>query len=376
MEELYERVDPFRAWLAALVGLIGVLVVGSLAFPRQVYDGFLWRYFWGPVAADGQGATCAVREGGETALLSSSTECAQAAGYVAEPGYTTVSTVSYAVILVFMLVGVVLLLRRLEISYDPDFFFALFPFVLFGGALRTVEDVGVTLGPEAATTVPFPWSAVLISPFIYFTVFFLTLAALLGSIALDREGVVERFQLPLAVTGALLLSITLAYLVWVSQVSELISFNVGVPVVILGSATVLTAVVWWATERFAPVVNYGTGLMGALIIWGHNVDGIANVLSLDWGYVFGLPNYGPKHVVNGFIYNNTGAIQPAWLTDAIGTAWPFVLLKLAAAVFVVWVFDERIFEESPTYSMLLMITVLAVGLGPGTRDMLRAMLGI
>ncbi|MFB6130654.1 MAG: DUF63 family protein, partial [Salinigranum sp.] len=47
-----------------------------------------------------------------------------------------------------------------------------------------------------------------------------------------------------------------------------------------------------------------------------------------------------------------------------------------AATFVVWVFEEDIFEESPRYAMLLLVAVLAVGLGPGTRDMLRATLGV
>jgi uncharacterized membrane protein len=45
-------------------------------------------------------------------------------------------------------------------------------------------------------------------------------------------------------------------------------------------------------------------------------------------------------------------------------------------VAVVWVFDREIFEESPRYAYLLLIAILAVGLGPGTRDMLRATLGI
>jgi len=96
-----------------------------------VYDRFLWRYFWGPVVADGQGAQCAVREGGETALLGSEAACGSAAAagsVVAAPGYTTVSTVSYAVVLLGMLVGVVFLLRRLEIGGDIRAFYGLFPF--------------------------------------------------------------------------------------------------------------------------------------------------------------------------------------------------------------------------------------------------------
>jgi len=40
------------------------------------------------------------------------------------------------------------------------------------------------------------------------------------------------------------------------------------------------------------------------------------------------------------------------------------------------VFNGEMFEESPRYTLLLLITVLAVGLGPGSRDMLRATFGI
>lgn len=376
MKEAYERIDPARAW-AAVVGVItAVLVLGSVLFPRQVYDGFLWRYFWGPVVADGNGAPCVVRENGETTFVESIAECRQATGVVAEPGYTTVSTLSYALILVFALVGVVLLLRRLDLGYDPGLFYALFPFVLFGGALRTVEDVSVALGPESAVTVPFPWSALLISPFIYFTVFFVTLGALLFAIALDRRGAVDRYHAPLAAVGTVALTVTIAYLTYAAVAADPVSFHLSVPVITLVGATILTAITWFLVERFAPEINYGTGYMGALVIWGHAVDGIANVLSLDWAGALGLPGYSPKHVVNAAIHDYTGQIQPAWLSDLIGTTWPFLFVKLGAAVFVVWIFDEQIFEESPAYAMLLLITVLAVGLGPGTRDFLRATLGI
>jgi uncharacterized membrane protein len=40
------------------------------------------------------------------------------------------------------------------------------------------------------------------------------------------------------------------------------------------------------------------------------------------------------------------------------------------------VFDEEIMEESPRFSVLLLVAILAVGLGPGTRDMLRATFGV
>jgi len=106
------------------------------------------------------------------------------------------------------------------------------------------------------------------------------------------------------------------------------------------------------------------------------VDGIANVLSLDWNEELGIQAYEPKHVVNSGVRTVTEAIQPAWLSDAIGITWPFLVIKVVAAVAVVALFNDEVLEESPRYSVLLLVTVLAVGLGPGTRDVLRATFGI
>lgn len=376
MDDVFDRIDPARAWTAAVLGLLAALVAGAIAFPRRVYDGFVWRYFWGPVVADGTGSACAQRIDGETVLLDSASECQQAAGVVAEPGYTTVSTVSYAVVLVLALIGVMFLLYRLDIGRNRGFFFALFPFMLSGGALRTVEDANVALLQTGDPPIPFPLSSLFISPLIYFTVFFLTLAALLVSVAAARWRLVDRYEYPLAGIGTVVLAVTLGYLGWLAATTDLLAFTLAVPIITLGGATVITAIVWIATERYVPAVNAGTGYMGALVVWGHTIDGIANVLSLDWAAAFGLPTYTPKHVVNSAIIDLTGAVQPQSVSAAIGTAWPFLFVKVGAAVFVVWVFDEEIFDESPWYSMLLLIAILAVGLGPGTRDFLRATFGI
>ncbi len=72
----------------------------------------------------------------------------------------------------------------------------------------------------------------------------------------------------------------------------------------------------------------------------------------------------------------TGSALPPEIVDITGAAWPFLLVKLLAAVVVIWIFNEEVFEDSPRYAILLMITVVAVGLGPGTRDMLRATFGV
>ena len=386
--ELPEDTDPARAWLATFLGGVVVTVVAAVALPRRVADGFLWRYFWGPVDADAHGAACAVRSGGTTERLYSQSACAAADGIVAEPGYTTVSTVSYALVLVFMLVGVLLLLRRLEIEMSPRFYFALFPFMLLGGALRVVEDVNATFLREGlGTFVSFPAVALIISPFIYFAVFGFTLGALVATVALDRRGALEEFEPALAAAGATGLAAAFGVLGYASATRDIVGFNPLFLAIVAVGAALVAALFWVGTERFAPVVNEGTGRMGILVVWGHSVDGIANVLSLDWGLQLVGQSYGSKHVINRATVRVTEAAyvrfeewglvkSSQYLVDTFGSAWPFLFIKVGAAVAVVWVFDRQIFEESPRYAYLLFIAILAVGLGPGTRDTLRATLGI
>ncbi|WP_231182627.1 DUF63 family protein [Haladaptatus sp. DYF46] len=377
MDTASEEPDNERLWLGAVAAAIVALVGGALAFPKRVYDGFIWHYFWGPVLADAKNASCAVRVDGATKYIYDAGTCATAPGPVAEPGYTLVSEVGYAVTLIIALIGVVYLLRRLDVGQDRDLFYALFPFMLFGGALRVVEDANDALAQAGQSPIPFPWNTLIISPIIYFTVFGVTLAALVVSVALARSGIVEDYEYPLAGIGTLVLAATIGYLVFLTATTDRLTFYPQVLVVVLGGATLVTAIVWWAVNRYAPEINAGTAAMGAVVIWGHAVDGVANVAVLDWSGALGLGGaYTAKHPVNRAIIDITTSVFPASVTSVIGTAWPFLLVKIVAAVAVVWVFDEQIFEESPRYAILLLIAIVAVGLGPGTRDMLRATFGI
>jgi uncharacterized membrane protein len=378
-----ERVEqsPERAWAAVVGGVALLLAIGSAVFPRAVYDRFVWQYFWGPVVADGRGAQCAVRGAGGTELLGSSSACqaaVDAGEVVAFPGYTTVSTVSYVVVLLGMLIGVVFLLRRLDIGNELRFFYALFPFMLLGGALRTVEDSGVAaLRAGTEPLIPFPASALLISPFIYFTAFGFTLACVLTAYGLENRGTVDDYARPLFAMGAVALAASLAYLSYLAAATDYVEFYPQVLALTVVIASVATAVTWKLATAYEPTIRRGTGVAGIVIIWGHAIDGVANVIGLNWmPALTGTANLVPKHVVNALIVNWTGRLLPDSVLAVTGDAWPFLLVKLAAATFVVWVFNGEMFEESPRYTLMLLITVLAVGLGPGTRDMLRATFGI
>lgn len=376
MSTVTDDYDNERLWGGAVLALLVSLVGGALVFPKQVYDGFIWHYFWGPVLADAKSAVCATRTGGTTKYLYDTAACQAAAEPVAYPGYTAVSEVGYAITMLLGLLGIVFMLRRLDIGADRGLFYALFPYMLFGGALRVVEDANDALPAGVESAIPFPWNTLIISPIIYFTMFFITLAALLASVKLEESGVISDYYYSLAGIGTALLGGSLGYLSYLAFTTDYVSFYPQISVVVLIGATLVTALAWWGTEKFAPEVNLGTKAMGIVVLWAHSVDGVANVVGIDWAKELGLPaDLVPKHPVNRALIE-VGKQFPESVIDVIGTAWPFLVVKIVAALFVVWVFDEEIFEESPRYAILLLVAIVAVGLGPGTRDMLRATFGI
>jgi len=369
MEAYVDRYGPGRLWVIGVGAAVLLIALAAAVFPGPVYRDIIWQYYWGPVVADAQNYACIAWDGGAQNACSADTT-----GPEASPGYTWQSYAGYIPILIVMLLGILILLERLAIDRYRAMFYGLFPFMLAGGALRTVEDANASL-PQGELLIDLPWVALLISPFIYGTVFLIALLALLVSVWLDRNDYVSGFEYPLAGIGSVILLATLAFLGYFTVTQEQASFHPAVSIITLVGATIVTALTYVAITKLAPDLHRGTGLMGAVVIWAHSVDGIANVLGLDWAGLFGL-SYEPKHPINEFIVNATGSILPSSVVDVTGAAWPFLLVKVAAAVFIIWVFDETIFEESPRYAILLMITVVAVGLGPGTRDMLRATFGI
>ncbi|PSP92780.1 hypothetical protein BRC78_02685, partial [Halobacteriales archaeon QH_8_68_33] len=318
---------------------------------------------------------------GSVELLGSTAACRAAAetGVVAYTGYTTVSTVGYMVILLFAILGVLHLLDRIEVGEDRRLVVALLPFMLFGGALRVVEDVtdsAVRAGVEPILT--YPLNTLFISPIIYVTVFLVTLVAVLASLRLGSADVVRNRYRALGGIGAAVLGVTLAYLFWVAFTTDYVDFYPQVLVVDVGLASVLAYALYVGADRYDPEINRGTAAAGLVVLWAHAIDGVANVVAADWLPALGHPidSYSAKHVINRLIIDVTRTVQPAELSAAIGTSWPFLVVKLAVAVAIVWLFNETIFEESPRYAVLLLVAASAVGLGPGTRDILRVTFAI
>ncbi|ERG98449.1 MAG: putative membrane protein [Haloquadratum sp. J07HQX50] len=364
-------------WAGGVLTALALLIGGSILAPETVYDSFIWHYFWGPVQADANSAFCAIRPGQTVEYLNSASACAAAAEPVAFPGYTLVSEIGYMIILITALVGVIFLLQRLQIGTESQLFYALVPFIFFGGALRVVEDANDTVMTSEAL-ISYPLNTLLISPVIYFTVFIITLVCVILAVTAARSDFIEQYERMLFALGWTILTPTVGYLFYLSAVgSQGVEFYPQVMGVVAIGATLAAGIAWFCIQQVAPFINDGTEQLGFVILWGHAVDGVANVVGLDWMPALQAgPNLVPKHPVNQFVVDLTGAIFPASIISLTGDTWPFLIIKLVAATFVIWVFEPDIFEESPRYTILLLIAVLAVGLGPGTRDVIRATFGV
>jgi uncharacterized membrane protein len=177
--------------------------------------------------------------------------------------------------------------------------------------------------------------------------------------------------------GAAVLALNIAYLFYLAFTTDYVRFFPQILILDVGIASVLAYVIYRGVDEVKPEINAGTHRIGLVVLWAHAIDGVANVIAADWATALGHPfTYGAKHPANRIIIQITDSILPASISSVIGTSWPFLLVKLVVALGIVWLFDERIMEDSPRYALLLLIAAVAVGLGPGTRDILRVTFAI
>jgi uncharacterized membrane protein len=380
-----------------------VLVVGLAVAPQLFWDRFLYPYFWYSIDAD-----------------------ANNVGGSAET-YNVVDTLAYALILIPALLFIWRVLEAIKVKVDTRFVVMLTPFLFLGGAARALED-----------SVYFrkPLTYAFISPLIYIAegLFVLalvvaswwvvrvlkargrawgavawTLAFAPGALALayfqlvDPRFVTAPLPVPIlltalasgylaglalinrptapeahhfvAIAGLLLLSLA-AYLI--ARWSTLSGWYPGPPspatthlgeapliLAVAGIATGLTFAGLWALSLRFPRVEQMLSPVNALVAFGQFLDGTATFWGIDF---FG---YQEKHVL------------PSFLISLTGTALVMYPLKLAFLLFVFYLIDVAYRKDlynadgKPSSLVgLLKLTVLALGMGPGTRDMLRLAMGV
>lgn len=220
------------------------------------------------------------------------------------------------------------------------------PWMVFGSSLHVLYRLGAY---------PDDLAVLFGTPTVYVVTGLLAGAVWFGGIGLERSGVVSS-EAPVATVGTLGFAGAAA-----TAVSVQGGFgDVFWPVLSVVLTGLVTAGVWAALDRRYESVAAVTGATGALVVFGHTLDGISTAIGFD---VLGASEEVPLSLV---ILEAGRALPTA---EYVGGGWLFVVVKVALALVIVGLFREYV-EDAPRQGRALLALLAAVGLGPGAHNVL------
>ncbi|MFB6135303.1 MAG: DUF63 family protein [Halobacteriaceae archaeon] len=125
-------------------------------------------------------------------------------------------------------------------------------------------------------------------------------------------------------------------------------------------AVVVGGAAWALVRRLAPAVAGATGRVGALVVFGHALDGVSTAVGYD------VLSFGERTPLSRLVIEFGASLPTA---SVVGAGWLFVAVKVALAAVVVALVADLAREE-PRRGYLLLGLLAAVGLGPGAHNVL------
>ncbi len=416
---LIERLPGYTA-PALLLGIPLLIWIGTLIAPRQVYDNFVWKYYWGPIKADGMSRHSLVHNGVE-----------------AFAGYNLVNTLSWVVLMAVCILGLYQLLRRLDAKMNPTAIYGATAWVVAGAIAHVLQDTDLILAPleyifitppiyllyavggivslllgyylsgiaqtaglerafqklwlifSAGTLVwlllwLYEWETVrfLIHPVIVAVVAVATFFGI--RMRAERRGGIGMMDLltPLALA---FIAFDLIYVwtymgsPWPGKTAEdgLRTILFTAPAI----AGAMTGIIWLlARQRYSvtgsEVAAAFKNPVNLLLIFSQSLDGVGTAFGLD------LAGYVEKHVLSGYVIDQFRAFSES-IGWGFGATYPtflaFAPLKLLVSVLVVYTIDIYSKEEVKLYPNLIGLVkfaIIMVGIGPGVRNIFRLFLGV
>jgi uncharacterized membrane protein len=267
--------------------------------------------------------------------------------------YNVVDTLTYALILV---VGVYLLYRWLSTStwlsdigftIDATFILSTLPYVILGGVMRVIEDTGMITGD---------FKYLLITPLIYFVLFFFTIGMLFLSRYLTLQGLTKHYLTFYFWAGVLSVVVSSLILIAWSTTHHGIDFYVLAVIPLM--AVTATALVW-AFMRYVCRWEYVRDPLYITLLFGQLLDASATSFGID---LHPALQYMEQHVVGSN------------LIDLTGTAfvmYPLKLVVLFPAIYIMQLYRK---EANTAFWHLVLLAMIVVGFAPGIRDMVRMVL--
>jgi uncharacterized membrane protein len=247
-----------------------------------------------------------------------------------------------------LLVGAVLLTRRPSVTQRLVVAFT--PWMTAGAAFHVLYQLQLSPGVQP---LPAPLAPLFGAPTVYVTTFLLAGAVWAGLLLADR-----RVPTPLAAVGGIATLVGAALVVGTATAQGTFA-----PVLPLGALLVSVAVAagtYAVLDRIRPTVTARTGVLGAVVVFGHVLDGVSTAVGVD------LIGSGERSPIPAAIMELAGSLPTA---AVLGRGWLFVLVKLLIAAGVLVLFADFV-EEDPVQANVALGVVAAVGLGPGTHNLL------
>jgi uncharacterized membrane protein len=260
--------------------------------------------------------------------------------------YTIVDTLTYAAILIVAVYLVYRWLRSTGITIDRAFVMASIPYVVLGGLLRVVEDTGM---------IPFPWHVLLVTPIIFFVIFFYAISALIISRTMAQHSMISGTTRGFAVAGVAACITAALLLVFFGITQTRLALDVlGI---ILAMAICSTLIVG-SFLSFILRWSFVSDNLYRILIFGHMLDASATSFGIDLHTL----NYVEQHVVGSA------------LIKATGTAFAMFPLKLAVLIPALYILELYRKEGSEELWHLILLAMIMVGMAPGIRDLVRMVL--
>jgi uncharacterized membrane protein len=261
--------------------------------------------------------------------------------------YNVVDTLTYAIILICAVYLINRWLKRSGIAVDRAFVLATLPYVVLGGLLRVVQDTGM---------IKSDLQFLLITPLIFFVLFFFTTGILFLSRFIAQQGLVKNFlHLYCAAGTAATLTVALVLAAYGTNTTKIDLF---VLFIIPLMAVVATAILW-AFMRSVLAWNYIYNPLYITLIFGHMLDASATSYGID---LHPALRYVEQHVVGSNLIEWTGTAF---------VMFPLKLIVLFPAIYVLELYRR---EADPDFWHLVVLAMIIVGLAPGIRDMTRMVL--
>lgn len=332
VENLFHRYKLHIALMCILITVF-VLIIGCVFLPEIFFNGFVWKYYVGPIIADAEGYPVnGVKE-----------------------GYNIVNTLTYGIILFFALWGIYRLLQKLNIRCDFEFILSLIPFIIFGGISRSLED---------AFLFEQPIQYLFISPIIYFFITLIVIVILIFGLWVEKKwkinvnAILFLFGFVLLMISVIHVSIWLMGEQWIYLNTAMHPFEIPI---ILGLASLSTFLVFIISKimsiKFQVFKNF-LFPMNVLLFFSHFLDASATYRAIDF---YG---YGEKHLL------------PSFLISFFGSSVVLFAVKLIIIVLIIYLLDIGYRDQlNDNQRGLIKLCILILGLAPGIRDMIRLAMG-